>query len=64
MCTDVYIKNSSFYLVENLIEECNIIFLGCPHDEYIDIKFKTNQKIVDCWGFYQKSFPKIHIHST
>ena len=35
MCTDVYIKNSSFYLVENLIEECNIIFLGCPHDEYI-----------------------------
>lgn len=53
-CTDVYYKNKNFYSEKKILNECKIIFIGCPHDQYKKIKFKKNIKLIDCWGFVKK----------
>jgi UDP-N-acetyl-D-mannosaminuronic acid dehydrogenase len=51
VCTDPYINEPNFTSVENVLNSCELIFIGCPHNEYKDIKFK-NHKVIDCWGLY------------
>lgn len=50
MCSDVYIQQEDFVTVSQIIDECDVIFIGCPHREYRGVKFKEDQKVIDCWG--------------
>jgi UDP-N-acetyl-D-mannosaminuronic acid dehydrogenase len=52
MCTDVYIRNNNFFSLKKTLKECRVIFIGCPHKEYKNIKFKKSVKIIDCWDYY------------
>lgn len=54
-CSDLYINDNTFIDSKSLINKCDIIFIGCPHSGYKNIKFKKNQTIIDCWGFISKS---------
>ena len=50
-CTDPYIKDNDFVTTDQLLEKCQVIFVGCPHSIYKDIQF-NNHKVFDCWDFY------------
>lgn len=51
LCTDPYIKDPGFSSLDNVLDTCKLIFIGCPHYEYKDIKF-NDHKVIDCWGLY------------
>lgn len=51
LCTDPYINDSGFSSIETVLDTCELIFIGCPHNEYRDIKF-NDHKVIDCWGLY------------
>lgn len=53
-CSDVYMKDKYLISIDKMLQTCKIIFIGCPHDEYKEIKFKRNIKIIDCWGFVNR----------
>jgi len=50
LCTDPYIKDPSFVLLETMLNSCKLIFIGCPHAVYRNLDFK-GKDVVDCWGF-------------
>lgn len=49
MCTDPYIKDPTFHPLEQVLQSCKILFIGCPHSTYRHIKF-DGRKVIDCWG--------------
>lgn len=51
ICSDPYIEDPAFAKIETVLSLCEMIFIGCPHSEYRDLKF-TGQKVIDCWGLY------------
>lgn len=53
-CSDVYMKDKSLISLNKMLQTCEIIFIGCPHDEYKKIKFNRSIKIIDCWGFVNR----------
>lgn len=53
LCTDPYIKDNNFVPLETVLDTCKLIFIGCPHSEYRNIKFNDHQ-VIDCWGLYSK----------
>merc|ERR1711933_366896 len=60
LCTDVYIKREDFVDLKTLLEQSQIILVGCPHREYKDIKLRDGQHIIDCWGSLAQ--PSIPLH--
>ena len=48
MCTDPYIDDPSFFKLNDVLSQCDLIFIGCPHDEYKNLDF-SEIEIVDCW---------------
>jgi len=50
LCTDPYIKREGYLAQEDLLSQCKIILIGCPHREYDGIKFSEGQSVIDCWG--------------
>lgn len=53
LCTDPYIKEDKFTTVVNILNSSELIFIGCPHSVYRNIKF-DGHKVIDCWGLYSK----------
>ena len=53
-CTDIYIKDKTFKSLSYIKKNCSIVFIGCPHSEYKDIKFSKKIDVIDCWGFLNK----------
>ena len=51
LCTDPYINDPGFSSIETVLDTCELIFIGCPHNEYRDIKL-NDHKVIDCWGLY------------
>lgn len=49
MCTDPYVDDPRFFSVEQVLEKCDLIFIGCPHSAYKLIDF-GDREVVDCWG--------------
>ena len=53
LCTDPFIQDDTFTSLDDVLGSCKLIFVGCPHSLYSDIKF-DGHNIIDCWGMYQK----------
>ncbi len=49
LCSDPYIKDESFVPLEQCMDEADILFIGCCHDEYKNLK--TDKPIVDVFHF-------------
>eukprot|EP00929_Paragymnodinium_shiwhaense_P011728 TRINITY_DN11793_c0_g1_i1.p1 TRINITY_DN11793_c0_g1~~TRINITY_DN11793_c0_g1_i1.p1 ORF type:complete len:887 (-),score=185.01 TRINITY_DN11793_c0_g1_i1:215-2875(-) len=49
-CTDVYVRSEGFVPVEELLEKCDLVFVGCPHAAYKHLRFRPGQLVFDCWG--------------
>ena len=52
MCTDPYIDDPSFFKLNDVLSQCDLIFIGCPHDEYKNLDL-SQIEIVDCWEFQE-----------
>lgn len=52
-CTDPYVNDASLVPLDQVLETCEVIFLGCPHTVYHDVRFR-GQRVVDCWGFFKR----------
>ena len=53
-CTDIYIKDKTFKSLSYIKKNCSIVFIGCPHSEYKEIKFSKKINVIDCWGFLNR----------
>lgn len=49
LCTDVYVKKDGFVGLQEVLDQSKVIFIGCPHSEYKEIKFREDAIVVDCW---------------
>ncbi len=56
-CTDPYIQDDTYISQESVLDSCDLIFVGCPHVNYRDIKF-DGHNVIDCWGLYPKKSNK------
>ncbi len=54
LCTDVYIKDPTFYSLEKVLKESDILILATPHKHYSSINPQDypDKKIVDIWNFW------------
>jgi len=55
LCTDLHMNREEFVSPETLLDECELLFIGCPHPEYKGLAFKAHHKVYDCWGFLAPS---------
>lgn len=53
LCTDIYVKDPNFVALTELLNRCEVIFVGCPHREYKGTKFNQDHFVVDCWNFFR-----------
>ena len=48
ICSDEFVKDSSFMSQEELIEQSEIVIIGAPHETYSTIDF-SNVKLINIW---------------
>jgi UDP-N-acetyl-D-mannosaminuronic acid dehydrogenase len=53
LCTDVYIKDSEFVSVEDLLRRSDVVVLSAPHREYKNLDL-TGKTVVDVWNFWPR----------
>jgi UDP-N-acetyl-D-mannosaminuronic acid dehydrogenase len=49
LCSDPYVKDDSFVPMEQVLKECDVIFIGTPHKAYRELKIPQS-KLVDVWN--------------
>jgi UDP-N-acetyl-D-mannosaminuronic acid dehydrogenase len=54
LCTDVYLKDTEFKSVGQVLSECRCVIIAAPHREYAALSFETVEIIVDVWNFLGK----------
>ena len=59
LCTDVHLAREGFVGLRQLLADCELLFVGCPHSDYREIVLREDQKIYDCWGFFSRPSLKI-----
>ena len=53
-CSDEFVQDPKFISKEELINTCNIIIIGVPHDAYKKIKFPNSVILFDIWSMDKK----------
>ena len=53
-CSDEFVQDPKFISKEELINTCNIIIIGVPHDAYKKIKFPNSVILFDIWSMEKK----------
>ena len=49
LCTDPYIKDDDFFPLNDVLNESEIIFIGCLHKEYENLEI-NNKLVINCWS--------------
>lgn len=49
LCTDPYVQDPTFVPLPQVVESCELLFIGCPHSVYRALSF-DGREVVDCWG--------------
>ena len=49
LCSDPYVKDDSFVPMEQVLKECDVIFIGTPHKAYRELKIPQS-RLVDVWN--------------
>lgn len=49
-CSDEYVQDSTFVGRVALLQECNTVIVGVPHDAYRGLKARPGQIVMDVWG--------------
>jgi UDP-N-acetyl-D-mannosaminuronic acid dehydrogenase len=54
LCTDVHIKDPSFYPLDEVLDRSDILVVGAPHREYRGLALPDGKPVVDIWNIYGK----------
>jgi UDP-N-acetyl-D-mannosaminuronic acid dehydrogenase len=54
LCTDVYIKDPSFYPLAEVLDRADILIVAAPHREYRGLELPEGKPVVDIWNIYGK----------
>lgn len=49
-CSDEYVQDSTFVSRDALLQQCNVVIVGVPHDAYRGLKERPGQIVMDVWG--------------
>ncbi len=49
ICSDEYIREKDFVSAEELVEKCDLIFLGAPHKKYRSLNYQS-KPVMDVWN--------------
>ena len=52
LCSDPYVKDSTFVSAEQLVDESEIIIIATPHKCYKELKVALDKKVVDIWNVF------------
>lgn len=55
ICTDVYLKRPGFLGLQDMLDQSQIILVGCPHREYAGLQFRDGLSVIDCWSSVGRS---------
>jgi UDP-N-acetyl-D-mannosaminuronic acid dehydrogenase len=54
LCTDVYIDDPSFFTLETVLRESDILVVGAPHREYRELRLDDSKPVIDIWNIFGK----------
>ncbi len=54
LCSDVYIQDPSFLPLREVIDRSDVLVIGAPHREYLELEFPDSKCIFDVWNLYGK----------
>jgi UDP-N-acetyl-D-mannosaminuronic acid dehydrogenase len=52
LCTDPYVRDSSFVPLETAIRNADILIIGAPHAVYREIEIAGEKIVIDPWNFF------------
>jgi UDP-N-acetyl-D-mannosaminuronic acid dehydrogenase len=52
LCTDPYVRDSSFVPLETAIRNADILIIGAPHAVYREIEIGGEKIVIDPWNFF------------
>lgn len=55
LCSDEYVKDSSFVSKETLCRRAQVVIIGVPHNAYRNLKIPRTAEVVDIWGALPRS---------
>lgn len=50
LCTDPYIQDGRTVSIQQVLEECQVLFVGTPHPEYRSLRPRPGTVVVDVWN--------------
>ena len=56
-CSDEYVQDSTFVSRDALLQHCDALIVGVPHDAYRRLKPRPGQVVMDVWGVLGASRP-------
>jgi UDP-N-acetyl-D-mannosaminuronic acid dehydrogenase len=58
LCTDVYIRDPSFFPLDEVLRRSDLLMIGTPHREYRGLTIPDAKPVVDIWNLFGKgAFP-------
>jgi UDP-N-acetyl-D-mannosaminuronic acid dehydrogenase len=50
LCSDPYVKDAGLCSVQRLLQECDVIFVGAPHETYRGLEIPATTVVIDVWS--------------
>ena len=50
LCSDEFVSNPKFVTKEEVLDKCDIVIIGTPHDQYKNLKVKDSCEVIDLWN--------------
>ena len=50
LCSDEFVSNPEFVTKEEVLDTCDIVIIGTPHDQYKNLKVKDSCEVIDLWN--------------
>ncbi len=55
LCCDPYVSDPTLVPLDAALERADVIVLGAPHSEYLEIRIPPDKKVIDVWNFWRKA---------
>jgi UDP-N-acetyl-D-mannosaminuronic acid dehydrogenase len=61
--SDPFVDDPYYISTEQVIKDCEIVFIGVPHDQYKGLKFPKTTYVIDIWKVTDQQIQEKNPHS-
>jgi UDP-N-acetyl-D-mannosaminuronic acid dehydrogenase len=58
LCTDPYVQDPSLVPLQQVLDECDAIVVGTPHQAYRQVRLRPEVAVMDVWNILENRSPK------